>query len=142
MNVKATLTEAIHSASSIQSEVKEIVQLRRELLKAEAAEYTQALQKKLVALVGLATLAFFSVCLLLVSTVGTLGALLRPYLVEHLRPYSWQLVGGCMALLFLVFCLVLLNVVKKKPESAPFAHSLHELQQDQKWLKSLTKNKN
>jgi len=128
----------LHDTSSIKSEVKELAQIRGELLKVEASECGAYLKKKSVQLAALLMTGFFFVCVLIVSVIGMLGTWLKGVLPEGWQSYSWQLVAIAFSLVFLFVILILLSKLKQKPSDRFFSNSLQELQNDTAWLKSLT----
>jgi len=143
MNIKQTLTDAVHEVSSLKSDLKEVAEIRRELLKIEVEECSSYLKKKIVLLVLLICSGFFFLCLTLVTLIGWIGALMKPFLPDSLQPFSWQLVTLAICLGFMIVGLTCLLKLKKKPSHRFFQSSLQEIKNDSAWLKTLTnKEKN
>lgn len=143
MQIKRKLTEALQEVSALKGDLKEVTEIRRELLKIEAADASAFLKKKLAALVVIMISGFFFACVAIATLIGVLGALLKSVLPESVQPFSWQIVAMIVALVFMIVSLVFLQKLKKKPTEGFFKLSLQELKNDSVWIKSLTsKEKN
>ena len=142
MDIKKVLQLATSEASTLKTEVKELSRIHAELLKVEAKECADYIKKKIAAGVLLAGIAFFFLCVFLTALIATLGVALKAVLPDAVQPYSWQIVAFLFCALFGIFMGVLIQKLKKKPESPFFSHSKQEFNNNRVWLQNLTKQEN
>ncbi len=127
-----TLKEAL---GILKENVGDYFVARRELLEIELGEASAVLAKKVALLLMAAVMGVFAYFLFWVVAIMLIAQVLQGHLGEFFASLGeWVLVSGVVVVIHAVVLVVLLKMLKRKPDVELFAVTKSELQKDKEWL--------